>query len=965
MCRQPTQLDAMEKKDEACSIPLKALPVKGPAESLNERCCANGKGKKMMHQRIPITRWLPQYKRVDFLPDLIAGITVGLTLIPQSIAYASLAGLEPQYGLYSSFLGSFVYIIFGTVKEVNLGPAALLSLLTFNYTHHLGPEFAVLLCFFAGCLELLFGLLHLGFLVEFVSTPVVSGFTSAAAIMIASAQVKGLLGLKFDAESFTETWSGIFSHISETRMGDVVLALCCCTVLLTLKFLREILRLGNNEDKSGGKKEMLSRGVWFVSTARNAIVVLICASVAAYLTVHNGETPFLLTGRVRSGLPLIQLPAMSTEVGNTTYTFVEMAAALGSGVIVTPVVAVITNLAIGKAFAEGRMLDATQEMMTLGLCNIAGSLVGSMPVSGSFSRSAVSNASGIRSPLAGLYTGVMVLLSLSLLTPYFYYIPRATLASVIICAVVFLVDLSVLKPMWNASKRDLAILLGTFIACLGIGMEKGLVIGVLLSIILLLYTNARPKVRVEITRSDCDVEFILISPSLGLLFPAADHVRAAVQRACSKHPQIPVVINCANVASIDFTAAQYGLYSAFLGSFVYIVFGTVKEVNLGPKALLALLTFNYTYHLGPKFVVLLCFLCGCFELLCGILHLGFLVNFVSSPVISGYTWATVVVIATSQLKGLLGLQFKSESLLQTLSGVATRISETRAGDATLGFCCCFMLLSLKVGRVTAGLPPLQLPPMSAQLSNNKTLGFFEMANELRTGVVAMSVVAIISNLAIGRAFSQGRMFDATQEMITLGLCNIAGSLVGSMPVAGAFSRSAISNASGIRTPLAGLYTERDVASFGTTFVASLIWGIDLGLAAGVFLDVLFLLISHARPSVYTSCIQDDISGHNYLLVTPSLGLRFPATDHVRAAVQKACLKQPKPQHIVLDCIKFVDIDFTAAQSIRSLANELQQNGRELLLLNALPEVLRVIANVCGPLKHAATQLELTLLLTGV
>nr|CAD7573324.1 unnamed protein product [Timema californicum] len=216
-----------------------------------------------VRKRLPLLSWLPKYRPGDAVSDLVAGITVGLTLMPQAIAYAALAGLGPQFGLYSAFAGSFVYIVFGTCKEVNIGPTALLSLLTLNYTHDTNPDMAVLLCFLSGCVELLCGLLHLGectgysspvaslvltdssqltsdtqhlgFLVEFVSVPVVSGFVSAASLIIASSQAKGLLGLKYKAEGFVDTWYQLFQHIHQTRLWDLVLSVSCIAILLALR----------------------------------------------------------------------------------------------------------------------------------------------------------------------------------------------------------------------------------------------------------------------------------------------------------------------------------------------------------------------------------------------------------------------------------------------------------------------------------------------------------------------------------------------------------------------------------------------------------------------------------------------------------------------------------------------------------------------------------------------------------
>lgn len=207
-------------------------------------------------KRIPILMWLPKYNTSMAVSDLVAGITVGLTVIPQAIAYASVAGLPPQVGLYSSFIACFVYAIFGSCKDSAIGPTAISGLLTKENNHGFGIDGAVLLCFLSGCVELLMGVLQLGtfwqiifnnvkpyeillilagFLIDFISGPVSIGFTSAAAIIIATTQVKDILGLSFSGGSFVEVWRKIFAHINETRLWDTILGFSCMTLLLLLR----------------------------------------------------------------------------------------------------------------------------------------------------------------------------------------------------------------------------------------------------------------------------------------------------------------------------------------------------------------------------------------------------------------------------------------------------------------------------------------------------------------------------------------------------------------------------------------------------------------------------------------------------------------------------------------------------------------------------------------------------------
>lgn len=508
---------------------------------------------RLVRKRLPVLNWLPQYRPNTAVADLVAGVTVGLTLIPQAIAYASLAGLHAQYGLYSALAGAVVYVIFGTCKEVNVGPTALMSLLTYTYTHDTHPDMAVLLCFLTGCIVLLCGILQLGFLVEFVSVPVVAGFTSASAIIIASSQVKGLFGLSYSSEGFVESWTKLFRHIGSTRLWDTVLGVSCIISLLCLRRLKDV-KLGE-AGKETSRQRALTKMCFFIATGRNAMVVVICA-VISFAFKRHGQTPFILTGQIEAGLPHPGPPPFSTFYGNQTHSFIDMVSHLGAGIVIVPIIAILANVAIAKAFSNGAMLDATQEMITLGFCNIVGSFLLSMPISGSFTRSAVNNSSGVRTPFGGLYTGIMVILSLSLLTPYFYFIPRATLSSVIICAVIFMVEIGMVKPMWKSNKRDLVPGFLTLIACLAIGVELGIVIGVAVDIAFLLYFNARPGVQVE--RVQCPSggpEYMLVTLNGGLLFPAVDFVREAVSKAGAEEVNV-LVLNCRHWTRADFTASQ-------------------------------------------------------------------------------------------------------------------------------------------------------------------------------------------------------------------------------------------------------------------------------------------------------------------------------------------------------------------------------------------------------------------------
>ncbi|PBC26294.1 Sodium-independent sulfate anion transporter [Apis cerana cerana] len=386
--------------------------------------------RQLLLRRIPILAWIPQYSSSKLLQDILAGLTVGLTAIPQGIAYAIVAGLPAQYGLYSSFMGCFVYLVFGSCKDITVGPTAIMALLSQHHVIRLGEDIAVLLCFLTGCVIFLMGLLHLGFLVEFVSMPVISGFTNAAAIIIGTSQLGTLLGLSGRSDSFIDAIAKVVNHFDKITFWDPLLGFCSMILLVCLK-------------KLPGKKTgtVSEKFMWVTSLARNAVVVIF-GIILNYSLFSYGIKIFKSTGNITEGLPPFAPPPFSLVKGNHTYNFEELIGELGSTVISVPLIAILESIAIAKAFArtliicpaKGKTVDANQEMLALGLCNIFGSFSRSMPTTGSFTRTAVNNASGVKTPMGGLITGCLVLLACGLLTSTFEFIPKATLAAVIIVA---------------------------------------------------------------------------------------------------------------------------------------------------------------------------------------------------------------------------------------------------------------------------------------------------------------------------------------------------------------------------------------------------------------------------------------------------------------------------------------------------------------------------------------------------
>ncbi|XP_052543511.1 sodium-independent sulfate anion transporter isoform X1 [Tympanuchus pallidicinctus] len=500
-------------------------------------------------RRLPVLGWLPRYSLSCLRLDLIAGVTVGLTVVPQALAYAEVAGLPVQYGLYSSFVGCFVYCLLGTAKDVTLGPTAIMSLLVSSYAFH-DPAYAVLLAFLSGCIQLAMGLLHLGFLLDFVSCPVIKGFTSAASITISFNQVKNILGLQGIPRQFFLQVYETLRRIGETRVGDAILGLSCLAALAGLRAMNSRLHPAASTEPLATRASILL--IQSCATARNALVVL-AAGLVAYSFQVSGSQPLTLTGSVPCGLPPFRPPPFSKPVPNGTVPFGRMVQDMGAGLAVVPLVGVLETVAIAKAFASQNdyRIDANQELLAMGTANILGSFFSSYPITGSFGRTAVNAQTGVCTPMGGLVTGTLVLLSLAYLTSLFCYIPKAALAAVIISAVVPMFDARIFRTLWRVKRLDLVPLCVTFLLCFW-EVQYGIMAGVLVSGILLLYSVARPPIKV------LEQGVLVVQPGSSLHFPAADHLQDIIRdRAlAAASPPCSVILDCHHVSSIDYTAVM-------------------------------------------------------------------------------------------------------------------------------------------------------------------------------------------------------------------------------------------------------------------------------------------------------------------------------------------------------------------------------------------------------------------------
>lgn len=355
-------------------------------------------------------------------------------------------------------MGCFVYVIFGSCQYITIGSTAVASLLVFQAAAGVWQR-AVLLTFITGFLEILMAIFQLSFLVDFVSGPVSSGFTSAVALIIFTSQMKNMFGVQSEGSSFLATWISIIRDIEHIHWNDTIMGILCISFLIFVKWIATI-EIGpkNYYDKNLFQK-MICKLLWLCGISRNALVVIVCIYIG-YWSDSYGYDYFKLCGYIPPGLPNISIPKFYIEdirINGTVIqeeeTFFEMVQFLGSGLIVIPLIALLESFTVCKVFAKDQSIDVTQEIITVGISNIANSLFQGYRANAGLARTAVNYASGAKTPMANLYIGIIVVLALLYLTPLFAFIPKACLAAIIISAVIFMIQYDVVKPMWKSNSE--------------------------------------------------------------------------------------------------------------------------------------------------------------------------------------------------------------------------------------------------------------------------------------------------------------------------------------------------------------------------------------------------------------------------------------------------------------------------------------------------------------------------------
>lgn len=419
---------------------------------------------------LPILDWLPNYNKAWLKGDISAGLTVGVMLIPQGIAYAMIAGLPPIYGLYTALIPQIIYAIFGTSRQLSVGPVAMDSLIVASGVAVLAEigtqhfvEFAILLAFMMGVLQIAFGVFRLGFLVNFLSKPVISGFTTAAALIIGFNQFKHLFGINVERSNKIQNLAqDTIAHLNESNVITTIIGFVAIIILFVLK-----------------KK---------FPKVPAALVVVILGLLAVKL-FHLETLGVQIVGKVPEGLPKFVMPTFEKEI------MIKLA----------PVALTLSFVAFLEAVSVARAIEAkhdeykvvpNQELIALGLSNVVGSFFQTYPATGGFSRTAVNEQANAKTHLASLIAALVVGLTLLFLTPVFYYLPKSVLAAIIIVAVFGLIDFKIPKHLFKYAKRDLIILNVTLIITAMIGITEGIIIGVILSLVMLIYNSTKPHVAV-------------------------------------------------------------------------------------------------------------------------------------------------------------------------------------------------------------------------------------------------------------------------------------------------------------------------------------------------------------------------------------------------------------------------------------------------------------------------------------
>ncbi|MFY9210476.1 MAG: sulfate permease [Aestuariivita sp.] len=511
-----------------------------------------------LKQYFPILSWGRDYNRSALSNDLVAALIVTIMLIPQSLAYALLAGLPPEAGLYASIAPIMLYAVFGTSRALAVGPVAVVSLMTAAALSNIVEQgtmgyavAALSLAALSGLILLGMGLFRLGFVANFLSHPVIAGFITASGIIIAASQLKHILGIDAGGHNLLDLVISLVRHLPETNWITAVIGGLATAFLFWVR---------------SGLKPLLQRigigaGLTGVLVKTGPVAVVIVTTLAVW-GLGLADKGVKIVGDVPQSLPPLTLPSFSPDL-------------LGQLLLpafLISIIGFVESISVAQTLAakKRQRIDPDQELIGLGAANIGASLTGGFPVTGGFSRSVVNFDAGAQTPAAGAFTAVGLAIAALALTPLIFFLPKATLAATIIVAVLSLVDFSILKRSWEYSKADFAAVFTTILLTLGLGVEAGVSAGVGLSILLHLYKSSKPHIA-EVGRVPGTEHFrnilrhdVITDPSVvtlrldeSLYFANARFLEDKIHNRVAADKNIRhVILQCSAINEIDLSALE-------------------------------------------------------------------------------------------------------------------------------------------------------------------------------------------------------------------------------------------------------------------------------------------------------------------------------------------------------------------------------------------------------------------------
>ncbi|MCF7726768.1 sulfate permease [Sulfitobacter sp. M220] len=507
---------------------------------------------------LPVLDWGRDYDKSALSNDLMAAVIVTIMLIPQSLAYALLAGLPPEAGLYASIVPILLYAVFGTSRALAVGPVAVVSLMTAAALGNIADQgtmgyalAALTLALLSGVMLLVMGVFKLGFLANFLSHPVISGFITASGVIIAASQIKHLLGIDASGGNLAELLMSIWGNLGNVNWTTVSIGVSATLFLFWVR--------------KGLKPFLRARGVGpraaDVATKAGPVAAVVVTTLAVWFFDLAGQG-VKIVGAVPQSLPPLTMPDLSFDLmGN-----------LLLPAFLISVIGFVESISVAQTLAAKRRqrINPDQELIGLGAANIGAAFTGGYPVTGGFARSVVNFDAGAQTPAAGAYTAVGLAIAALALTPLVFFLPQATLAATIIVAVLTLVDFTILKKSWSYSKSDFAAVLTTMLITLGSGVELGVTCGVVLSIFLHLYKTTKPHIAEvglvpgtehfrNINRHDVETcpTVLTLRIDESLYFANARFLEDCIYDrlagdTCLRH----VVLMCSAINEIDFSALE-------------------------------------------------------------------------------------------------------------------------------------------------------------------------------------------------------------------------------------------------------------------------------------------------------------------------------------------------------------------------------------------------------------------------